>query len=374
MRKILLLGATGSIGKNTLKIIDKYPDKFKLIGATANSNEKQLMHIVEKYGLTSFGLNNKRKLLVNSIKQSDEYDINNELAKFLDYDIMVNALVGSIGYKPTMTAIERNKKIALANKETIVAYGIVINRALKKYKKSAIYPVDSEHSAIWQLLKNFSRKDIKNVIITASGGIPFKNKTDSVSLDDIFNHPVWDMGKKVTIDSSTMMNKGLEIIEASYLFNLHPDLIKVIIHPQSIVHGMVELHDGTIIPHMAHPDMILPIEYALFYPRRIKERNIKSVDFKSLNLEFHKPDLKKYRALSLAYHCLKKGKTYTAVYSAANEVAVKRFINREIEFKDIVKICETAVMKHIAHRTVTAETIAAAEKWAKEFAAQVSLK
>lgn len=374
MKRILLLGATGSIGQNTVKIVRQYPDEFKLAGITANINKKKISQLKREFGLNTYGLNSSNTVFINGRELHTNNDINSELSLHADYDILVNALVGSIGFRPTYNAIQRGKTVALANKETIVAYGILINRALKSNPKAALFPVDSEHSALWQLLSKFRREDIKNVFITASGGVPFKNRGKRIERNHILDHPVWNMGPKVTVDSSTMMNKGLEVIEASYLFNIEPERIKVLIHPQSIVHAMVELNDGTFIPHMASPDMKLPIQFALFYPKRPERRLIRQLDLTKQDLQFFKASLGKYRALKLAYRCLRKGSTYTAVYSAANEVSVNRFLEGDIEFNDIVTINEKTINCHNPAPSLTQHNIENAEKWAREYAQNVRMK
>lgn len=374
MKRVLLLGATGSIGRNAVRIIRQFPDEFKLTGITADTSRNDILRLVKEFDIGTYGLSSSRTLFINSKECKTNNDINEEIAVKADYDIAVNALVGSIGFAPTYRAIERGKTVALANKETIVAYGKLINRALRKNKNSALYPVDSEHSALWQLLSQFNRDDIKNVYITASGGVMFKNPNKHVKREDILSHPVWNMGPKVTVDSSTMMNKGLEVIEASYLFNIAPERIKVLIHPQSIVHAMIELKDGTFIPHMAYPDMKLPIQYALFYPKRPGKRIIRKLDLTEQNLQFYKAPLSRYRALKLAYRCLNKGSTYTAVYSAANEISVGRFLNGDIGFSDIMKINEKTVNNHIPSRTLSIRSISDAEQWARAYAKNVRIK
>ncbi len=368
MKKILILGVSGSIGKNTLKIIDKYNSKFKITGISVNKNKKFLYKKIQKYKIKNYVINSENTIIINNKSIKTKKELNAFLAQNTDYDILVNALVGSVGFEATKEAIKKGKTIALANKETIVAYGLIIKKLLKKYKNARIYPIDSEHSALWQLLNSVNKKEVKRIIITASGGVSFKKKTFDLSAKEILSHPVWNMGPKVTVDSSTMVNKGLEIIEASYLFDIDYTKINVLIHPQSIVHALIELNDNTVISHMAYPDMILPIKYALFYPERPKEAMINAIDLITNKLEFYKPDMKKYKALSLAYEVLKKGKTYTAVYSAANEVLVNRFLNNEIKFKDIIRILKKVVKLHKSPKVLSEKTIRESEKWAKETA------
>ena len=373
MKKILLLGASGSIGKSVLKVLRKYPSKFKLVGITAYSKTSSILKIAKEFNIKNYAISSTDLMIINGKKcESNFSDCNSYMVNNVDFDIVINALVGSTGFRPTVDAIRREKIIALANKETIVAYGEIINRLLKKYKKAEIRPVDSEHSALWQLLSGVDRKNLKRIIITASGGVTFKTGKQDLEIEDIMAHPVWNMGKKVTVDSSTMMNKGLEIIEASFLFNIEPKKISVLIHPQSIIHGMIEMKDGTMISHMAYPDMVLPIEYAMFYPDRPKERIIKSIDFNAYSsLSFFEPDFKRFPALDLAYKCLIKGKTYTAVFSKANEIAVKRFLDGEIKFRDIVSITDKVLKMHKPINILTEQSIMNAEKWAQEKALKV---
>ncbi len=373
MKKILILGASGSIGKSALKVLRKYPNKFKLVGITAYSKTTSILKIAKEFNVKNYAVSSTNLMIINGKKvESILSDCNSYMVNNTNFDILINALVGSAGFKPTADAIRKEKIIALANKETIVAYGEIINKLLKRYKGAEIRPVDSEHSALWQLLSGVNRKDVKRIIITASGGVPFRTGKQDLEIKDIMAHPIWNMGKKVTVDSSTMMNKGLEIIEASFLFNIEPKKISVLIHPQSIIHGMVEMKDGTMISHMAYPDMVLPTEYAMFYPDRPKERIIKQIDFNThSSLSFFKPDFKKLPALNLAYKCLIKGKTYTAVFSKANEIAVERFLCGDIKFRDIVSITDKVLKMHKPINRLTEQSIMNAEKWASEKALKV---
>ncbi|MGE3063012.1 MAG: 1-deoxy-D-xylulose-5-phosphate reductoisomerase [bacterium] len=375
MKKILLLGATGSIGASTLKIIKRYPGKFKLVGATALSNKEKLQSILSEFNVKYGALKSENILIFRGKKQKKDEDVNELLADDLDYDIAVNGLVGSVGFKPTLRAIEREKIVALANKETIVAYGEIIKQALKKNPKAEIRPVDSEHSALWQLLKGLDRKNIEKCYITASGGVPFKKKTTDLSLADVLNHPVWSMGKKVTVDSSTMVNKGLEIIEACNLFNLKAEQIGVIIHPQSVIHALILLKDGTYLSNMAMPDMVLPISHALFYPDRPKDMLVERLrEMEDYQLTLNAIDIKKYPAIKLAYDALARQSTYPAVYNAANESAVSLFLKEKIKFKDIVNIIEKVMKEHFPARKINIKSIQESEEWAKKRALEIGEK
>lgn len=368
MKKVLLLGATGSIGTSTIKVIRQYSDKLKLVGVSADTSIDAIEDIREEFKVEYCGINQR-----GSVKTGDSEittgDVNVYLAENTDYDIMVNALVGSAGFPATYEAIKRGKDIALANKETIVAYGMIINSMLKQYPEASIMPIDSEHSALWQLIEGFKKNKPHHIIITASGGVPFRKNTMDLEKEDILNHPVWDMGSKVTVDSSTMMNKGLEVIEASYLFNLPAEKIEVLLHPQSIVHAVSVFSDGSSVAHMAYPDMVLPIQYALLYPDVSGIQMINKLDLtKDGPLEFYRVTGKQKRAIELAYHCLERGGTYTAVYSAANEVAVERFISGDIRFNQITDIVEKVVSSHNPPGECTIDSIMQSEKRARQTA------
>ncbi|HAF07583.1 MAG: 1-deoxy-D-xylulose 5-phosphate reductoisomerase [candidate division TA06 bacterium 32_111] len=366
MKRIVILGATGSIGKSTLKVVKKYPQKFKIVGITAKRNKEQLLKIAENFSVKNVGIYNESVVFEGNKKKNIDGDVNSYFVNKLDYDIIVNALVGSIGFYPTYYGIKRGKIIALANKETIVSYGDIIKKELRKNKRAVIKPVDSEHSALWQLLSFIDRKKVEKCYITASGGVPFKTKRYDLTLDEVLKHPVWNMGIKVTVDSSTMVNKGLEIIEACRLFSLSPDMVGVMIHPNSLVHAIVLLKDGTYISHMAYPDMILPIEYALLHPDRGKTPSVKLLDENvTLNLSFHPAPFEKYKSLKLAYRAVKMGGNMPAVFNAANEKAVELFIRGEIKFNQIVGLIEKVMKKIKFVKRVTIENIRESEKEAK---------
>jgi len=272
-----------------------------------------------------------------------------EIGKLDETDILLTAVMGSVGLEATVEAIKKGKRIALANKETMVAAGGLINKLLQK-SKSEIIPVDSEHSAIFQALKSGNEKEIEKLIITASGG-PFRKmnqkELENVTLEQALKHPNWSMGSKITIDSATMVNKGLEVIEAHYLFNMNYDKIDVVVHPESIVHSLVEFRDKSIIAQMGNPDMKLPIQYAFTYPERLENNLTKSLDFREISkLTFEMPKKKLFKGLEFAYDSGKIGKSMPIVFNAANEIAVEKFLNREIKFLDIYKIIEKTMNNH----------------------------
>ncbi|MEO8960318.1 MAG: 1-deoxy-D-xylulose-5-phosphate reductoisomerase [Ginsengibacter sp.] len=353
-KKIALFGSTGSIGTQALEVINSYPDLFEVEILTAQTNDKLLVEQALKYNPNAVVIGDENKYeIVKSALASTEVKVFagetalEEVADFDTYDMMLAAIVGFAGLKPTLRAIENGKAIALANKETLVVAGdIVMQLALSK--RVPIIPVDSEHSAIFQCLVGETRNKIEKVILTASGG-PFLGKKPNflvnVKRHHALQHPNWNMGAKITVDSATLMNKGLEMIEAKWLFNLHPDQIEVIIHPQSIVHSMVQFEDGSIKAQMGLPDMKLPIQYALTFPQRVQNINPR-INFRRMDtLNFEEPDIKTFRNLSLATIALKKGGNLPCILNAANEIAVWAFLNNRIGFLDITAVVEKAMEK-----------------------------
>ena len=358
MKKIAILGSTGSIGKSTLKIIKQNPDLYDVVAIGANTNiddlEKQANEFNPKI-IAVFDENKakdlkKRLSSFPKIKVVSSIDGLIEIATLDEIDLVMMAMQGSIALKPTIEAIKAKKIIGLANKEVLVAAGDLINKLKKEYK-SCIIPVDSEHSAIFQCLKNENEneKTIKRLILTASGG-PFLNldekKLKNISLEDALHHPNFSMGKKITVDSSTMMNKGLEIIEAYHLFNINKKDIDVIVHPEQIIHSMVEFQDSSILAQMSEPTMDIPISYALSYPKREKSM-IQKFDFiKNNKFTFYEPDLNKFLCLKLAKESLKISKSMPCFMNMANEVLVKRFLKNEISWLDISKKLEKLMSFH----------------------------
>ncbi len=351
MKKILLLGSTGSIGVSTLDVIRNFKNKFEVFALTANSNIELLEQQVAEFNPKFVVVRNEAKY--NEVKNrlngkckilgGEEGLI--EVTKNGDYDILVSALVGFAGLEPTIESIKRGKRIALANKETLVAAGKLVMGLSQKHN-SEIIPVDSEHSALFQALVGEEITSVKKLIVTASGG-PFRNKTaselENVTVAEALNHPNWDMGNKVTIDSATLMNKGLEVIEAKWLFGLGKDKINVVVHPQSIIHSMVEFVDGSIKAQLSSPDMKLPIQYALSYPERFESDFIET-NFPLLKeLTFFEPDTQKFPCLKLAFDVMEQDGLSTCILNAANEIAVEKFLKKEIKFNQIPNLIDDAL-------------------------------
>lgn len=362
MKRIVILGSTGSIGKSALKLIEKFPENFKIIGISANENLNELNYQIKKYKPLYAALYNgqKARILekkVKNVKVFSGIDGLCRLAALKEADIILLSVVGSIGLFPLISAIDADKKIALANKEALIIAGDIIKEKLKK-SKAEILPVDSEHSAIFQVIKGNTKKEIKKIILTASGGPFFKRKNlKNITVKEALNHPTWKMGKKITVDSATLVNKGLEVIEAHYLFDIPYEKIEVVIHPQSIVHSMVEFVDGAIIAQISKPDMKLPIMYALSYPERM-EGVLNSLDFTDgLKLDFKKIDAKKFSGFFLAVKAGKIGGTMPACMNAANEIAVKNFIEGKISFDKISYYIKKAMNEHKLIKSPTLEDI-----------------
>ncbi|MGE5797380.1 MAG: 1-deoxy-D-xylulose-5-phosphate reductoisomerase, partial [Ignavibacteria bacterium] len=352
-KKILILGSTGSIGRNTLDVIRNFPDKFKTAALSVNTRIDLLEPQIEEFKPSAVVV--KDPLLAETLKKSigSKCEVLSgiegliSIAANMDYDIFVGAMVGFAGLAPTIEAIKRGKRIALANKETLVVGGELVTSLSRKYY-AEIIPVDSEHSAIYQCLSGEKISQVAKLILTASGG-PFlyldKKEFCNVNVKDALNHPNWKMGNKITIDSASMMNKGLEVIEAKWLFGLPKEKIEVVIHPQSIIHSMVEFADGSIKAQLGLPDMRVPIQYALTYPERLPNQYPKT-DFKRIkNLSFIEPDLEKFECLKLAYDVLNTGGCSPIILNAANEIAVDRFLKGNITFSRIPYIIKKALDK-----------------------------
>ena len=348
-KRIAIFGSTGSIGTQALEVIKTYPHLFEVEILTAQTKEELLIAQALEFKPNAVVIGDEKKydkvktaLAGTDVKVFCGEDALEEVADFDSYDIMLAAIVGFAGLKPTLKAVSKGKLIALANKETLVVAGdIVMKMALEN--RAPIIPVDSEHSAIFQCLVGESRNPIEKVILTASGG-PFLGKKPNflvnVKRDHALQHPNWSMGAKITIDSATLMNKGLEMIEAKWLFNLRPDQVEVVIHPQSIIHSMVQFEDGSIKAQMGLPDMKLPIQYALGFPERLKSDYPRMNFRKYPNLSFEEPDLKTFRNLGLATEALQKGGNAACVLNAANEIAVWAFLKNRIGFLDITAVVE----------------------------------
>ena len=354
MKKISILGTTGSIGMQTLDVVRKSNDEFKIIGISANSSVEKMKDIIKEFKPKYAAM-----MQESSAEELKEYCLKNnidieilsgmdgliKIATLEEIDIVVTSVVGMIGLKPTMAAIEAKKDIALANKETLVVAGELVMKAARE-NNVKVLPVDSEHSAIFQSLQGSKSSELKKIILTASGG-PFRGKKiedlKHITVKEALNHPNWSMGRKISIDSATLMNKGLEVIEAHFLFNCDYDNIQVVVHPQSVIHSMVEYKDASIIAQMGSADMRLPIQYALNYPDR-KHEIADTIDFYEISkLTFEKPDLDTFKCLSLAFKAGKHGGLLPTILNAANEVAVDLFLNEKIKFLEIAEIIEKAM-------------------------------
>lgn len=362
-KRIAVFGSTGSIGTQALDVIRANPQRFETEILTAHSNEELLIQQAIEFQPNAVVIVDQKKyekvktaLAHTNVKVFAGEQALEEVAAFDTYDMMLAAIVGFAGLKPTLQAIRKKKPIALANKETLVVAGdIVMNLAVEN--NTPILPVDSEHSAIFQCLVGEHRNPIEKIILTASGG-PFRGKKPNfllnVKRDHALQHPNWSMGAKITIDSATLMNKGLEMIEAKWLFNLRPEQVQVIVHPQSIIHSMVQFEDGSIKAQMGLPDMKLPIQYAMAFPQRI-QNDFPRYDFKKVHtLTFEEPDLKTFRNLALAIDALQKGGNLPCVLNAANEIAVWAFLRNRIGFLDMTDVIEKTMnyVPFIEHPTL----------------------
>lgn len=365
MKRILILGSTGSIGMNALELIRNFKDEFFITGLTVNDKIDLLEEQIKEFNPSAVVVKNKEKAkelrqrIGNRCKVLDGENGLIEITRNENYDILLSAIVGFAGLKPTIEAIKLGKRIALANKETLVVAGEIVMQLSKKFN-SEIIPVDSEHSAIFQCLKGEEKKDISKIILTASGG-PFlnknKNELSNVTIAEALNHPNWKMGSKITIDSATMMNKGLEVIEAFWLFGLSKEQIDVAIHPQSIIHSMVEFKDGSIKAQLSIPDMKLPILYALSYPNRFQYSRVLTDIKKIGQLTFFEPDFDKFVCLKLAYEVIEEGGTAPCILNAANEVAVEKFLSGKIKFSQIPELIKEALDNINNHSSATLENI-----------------
>lgn len=368
MKKVLILGSTGSIGESTLEVISFFKDKFEVAGVVAGKNIKKLSEQIKKFNIKAAGIKDKKdlKILKKEFPKvkffAGEEEII-EMVKTTPSDIVVAAIVGSSGLAPSYSALESGKTLALANKESLVMAGEIFTRKSKEVKKEII-PIDSEHSAIHQALRAGRKEEVKRLILTCSGG-PFlkleKEKFKEIKLEDALKHPTWNMGKKITIDSATLANKGLEVIEAHYLFGFDADKIDVIIHPQSLIHSMVEFKDGFIISQMCPNDMKFPIQYALSYPERL-DSPFKGLNLYDLSLSFLKPHKEKFPMLELAYKSLKEKKGCPFVFSLSNELSVYAFIEGKISFTDIPEIVEESIETFGNFKVTSIEEVLEKEK------------
>ncbi|MBC8018294.1 MAG: 1-deoxy-D-xylulose-5-phosphate reductoisomerase [Verrucomicrobia bacterium] len=380
MKHLSILGSTGSIGVSTLEIVAAYPDRFRVTAMTAGKNLELFVRQIRRFSPR-----------IAAVASAEDVPRLKEMCSGLDVEILggldgliaaatadetemvVAAIVGAAGLVPTAAAIRAGKDIALANKETLVTAGHLFMEMVAQYGVK-LYPVDSEHSAVFQSIEGHRSQDINRIILTASGG-PFLNTTTvqlaGVTVRDALNHPNWSMGRKITIDSATMMNKGLEVIEARWLFDVAVEKIDVNIHPQSIIHSMVEYVDGCVMAQLGTPDMKAPIAYALSYPERVAT-GVKPLDLTTFSgLTFHKPDLDKFRCLGLAYLAINAGESMPAVMNAANEVAVETFLAGGIGFVQIAEVIERTMDAHQAHDLKSIDEVLLADSWGRDKARKI---
>lgn len=375
MKKVFILGSTGSIGINCLNVISNLKDEFKVTGLTVNSNTDLLLEQIKLFKPEVVAVKDEQcaKNISGKIPKNCNLLVGEDglvkAAVEAEYDIFMGAMVGFAGLAPTIEAVKRGKRIALANKETLVVAGEIVTD-LCRANGSEIIPVDSEHSAIYQCLVGENLNKVEKLILTASGG-PFREKDksffESATVDEALNHPNWKMGNKITIDSATMMNKGLEVIEAHWLFGLPADKIEIVIHPQSIIHSMVQFVDGSMKAQMGLPDMKLPIQYALTFPERMRNQfertNLSSIS----SLTFYEPDFCKFECLKLAFDALKSGGTAACILNAANEVAVGKFLHKEIKFSHISLLIKKALDKIENKLSPDLKTIFECDRVTREF-------
>jgi 1-deoxy-D-xylulose-5-phosphate reductoisomerase len=377
MRSLSILGSTGSIGLSTLDVVRQHPEKFSISGLAAGKDVVTLAQQIKEFHPAAVSVMDadtakKLKTLLGDYQPDILYGIEGTtaVATVEEADMVVSAIVGAAGLIPTVNAIKAGKHIALANKETLVVAGELVSDLVKKHKVQLL-PVDSEHSAIFQSLQGHRMEDVVRIILTASGG-PFRKTSaeelKQVGLEQALKHPQWTMGAKITIDSATMMNKGLEVIEAHWLFSMPAEKIGVVVHPQSIIHSMVEYIDGCVMAQLGAPDMRAPIAYALSWPERC-ESGIQKLDLTKIGtLTFEEPDMERFPALRLAFDALKAGKTYPAVLNAANEIAVAAFLDKKIRFIAIAETVDKTMQAHEAYTPVELEDYLQADQWARETA------
>ena len=356
MKNITILGSTGSIGTNALEVIRQKRDEFNVVALSGHTNYKLVMEQIKEFNpkYVSIGTEEGFEAIKKEFPEVELFfgrEGLKKLGELEETDIILTAVSGVIGIEATVEAIKKGKRIALANKETMVAGGAYINKLLKEYPEAEIIPVDSEHSALFQSLSAGRREDVKTLIITASGGSfrgKKRNELKEITVSEALKHPKWSMGKKITIDSSTLVNKGLEVIEAHELFGIDYDRIKVAVHPQSIVHSLVEYKDNAMVAQLGATDMKLPIQLAFTYPKREESIALEKLDLMKVgNLTFEEPDMETFKGLPLAYRAGKTGGTMPVVFNAANEVAVELFMKEKIKFLEIYDVIEKAMDNHV---------------------------
>ena len=375
-KRISILGSTGSIGVNTLKVVKHLKDQFEVINLSCNQNIDLLIDQIKTFQPKAVSVLNSKSYykLKNKLKNSNIEILKGregllEISSRNNIDLLMNGLVGAAGMKPTLNAINQGIDVALSNKESLVMAGSIIKKAMKK-SGANLFPVDSEHSAIWQCLIGENTRDIRRLILTGSGG-PFRTRAlqtfNDISLKEALNHPNWDMGRKISIDSATMMNKGFELIEAYWLFDLPLDKIDIVVHPQSIIHSMVEFKDSSIKAQLGVPDMKVPIQYALTYPRHVEAPWERLNFFDCKDLSFQKPDYERFPCISLALESLDRLGTSGTALNISNDYTVSRFLNNEIKFTDIAKINKLAMRNHAWIKEPTLEDISRLETWVKDY-------
>jgi 1-deoxy-D-xylulose-5-phosphate reductoisomerase len=378
-KSVAILGSTGSVGTQTLDVVAQHPDQFRVEALAGGSNIQLLLEQIHQFKPKKVSISTKE--LAEELKLSVPAGVEVyygeeglcEVAAGTDADFVVTAVVGSQGLRPTLDAIEAGKTIGLANKETLVSAGHIVTESARKHGVSLL-PIDSEHSAIFQCLNGERHADVRKLVVTASGG-SFRDRTREqlvgVTVEEALKHPNWSMGAKITIDSATMMNKGLEVIEAHWLFNMPFDAIDVIIHPESIIHSYVEFKDHSIIAQLGNPDMRVPIQYALTYPHRMVS-NSTPLDLAQIGrLQFRQMDTKRYPCMQMAYDCGRAGGTAPTVFNAANEVAVARFLTGKISFLAIEEVIERTISLHEIIANPDLESIMHADKWARSVASNI---
>ena len=375
MKRLAILGSTGSICVTTLDVVSRFPDRFAVVALAAGKNVERLAEQVRRFRPATVAVGDA--VAARALRQLlPDYrgdvvwgaDGLAAVATAPAAELVVSALVGALGLLPTLRAIEAGKHVALANKEVLVVAGELVTRAARAAGVS-LFPLDSEHNAIFQALRGHRREDVRRIILTASGG-PFLNRPTSelrqVTRDEALRHPTWKMGNKITIDSATLMNKGLEVIEAHWLFGYAADQIHVVIHPQSIIHSMVEYVDGSVIAQMGIPDMSIPISYILAYPERLPMEHLPPLDLPRAGmLQFLEPDVSKFACLGLAYRALRSGGTVPAVLNAANEVLVEAFLAGRLVFLDIPRILTEVLDAHVPSPARDLDTLLAADRWSR---------
>jgi len=380
-KRIAILGSTGSIGKNALRVIDSLGPQYEVVALSANSSVELLAEQARRYkpGFVAITNSDYAERLRGFIGDLDIEILAGpdgliKIAELQEVDVVLTAVVGAAGLPAVLAAGRKGKRLAIANKEPLVIAGELLRKEIEK-NDGFILPVDSEHSAVFQAMQSGTKEEINKIILTASGG-PFRQATAedirNVTLEQALAHPVWDMGPKITIDSATMMNKAFEIIEAHWLFDIPVEKIEVLIHPESIVHSIVEFVDGSMIAQLGQPDMCLPIQYALTYPARVAgiARALRLEEIGTLT--FEKPNLETFRALSLGYEVARTGGTAPVVFNAANEAAVEEFLAGRIKFVNIIEIIENCLNRHNVKKTVSLEEVLEADAWARREVAELA--